>query len=136
MLLGSVAPCCQTRKRSSFCFDYIGWNIAAQCNLSVRTPSEYSHLQSCSILQAHQNFVVIVIFSSGSRGAEGPCPPPGPVQISHEKDGGRIDFMFLGPPLTQPLDPLLILQIFIQKNYFLLNHCFNKMSWHSKGCST
>ena len=72
---GSVAPCCQTRKRPSFCFDYIGWNIAAQCNRSVRTPSEYSHLQSCSILQAHQNFVVIVIFSSGSRGAEGVIPP-------------------------------------------------------------
>ena len=22
-------------------------------------------------------------------------------------EGGRIDFMFLGPPLTRPLDPLL-----------------------------
>ena len=34
---------------------------------------------------------------------------PGPVKIRHKKmvtDGGRIDFMFLGPP-TQPLDPLL-----------------------------
>ena len=29
-------------------------------------------------------------------------PPPGPVKISHKKmatEGGRIDFMFLGPRL-------------------------------------
>ena len=25
--------------------------------------------------------------SSGSKGAEGPCPPPGPVKVSHKKDG-------------------------------------------------
>ena len=27
-------------------------------------------------------------------------------------EGGHIDFMFLGPPLTRPLDPLLVLQRF------------------------
>ena len=29
-------------------------------------------------------------------------------------EGGRIDFMFLGPPLTQSLDPLLVLITFIR----------------------
>ena len=35
-------------------------------------------------------------------GAEGAMAPPGPVKIGHKKmatEGGRIDFMFLGPPL-------------------------------------
>ena len=39
--------------------------------------------------------------SSGSGGAEGAMPPPGPVKIGHKKmatEGGRIDFMFLAPP--------------------------------------
>ena len=40
--------------------------------------------------------------SSGSGGgAEGAMAPPGPVKIGHKKmatEGGRIDFMFLGPP--------------------------------------
>ena len=40
---------------------------------------------------------------------------PGPVKISRKKmavEGGRIDFMFLGPlPLTQPLDPLVCLYV-------------------------
>ena len=44
-------------------------------------------------------------------GAEGAMAPPCPVKIGHKKmaaKGGRIDFMFLGPPsLTRPLDPLL-----------------------------
>ena len=43
-------------------------------------------------------------------GAEGAMAPPGPVKIGHKKmaaKGGCIDFMFLGPPLTRPLDPLL-----------------------------
>ena len=34
-------------------------------------------------------------------GAEGAMAPPGPVKIGHKKmatEGGRIDFMFLGPP--------------------------------------
>ena len=44
--------------------------------------------------------------SSGSRGGRGGHAPPGPVKIGHKKDG-RIDFMFLGHPLTRPLDPLL-----------------------------
>ena len=48
------------------------------------------------------------LYSSGSGGgAEGAMPPPSPVQISHKKDGGHIDFMFLAPPLTRSLDPLL-----------------------------
>ena len=45
----------------------------------------------------------------GGRGGHG--PPPGPVKIGHKKmatKGGRIDFMFLAPPLTRPLDPLLL----------------------------
>ena len=55
---------------------------------------------------------VHVISSSGSRGgAKGAMAPPGPVKIGHAKkmaaEGGRIDFMFLAPPLTRPLDPLL-----------------------------
>ena len=40
----------------------------------------------------------------------GPCSPS-PVQISHKKvaaKGGHIDFMFLGPPPTRPLDPMLL----------------------------
>ena len=44
-------------------------------------------------------------------GAKGAMAPPGPVKIGHKKmaaEGGRIDFMFLGPPLTRPLDPLLV----------------------------
>ena len=35
-------------------------------------------------------------FSSGS-GGRGGHAPPGPVKISHKKDG-CLDFMFLGPP--------------------------------------
>ena len=42
------------------------------------------------------------IFSvADTEGGEGPCPHPGPVKISHKKDGtkgGCIDFMFLCPP--------------------------------------
>ena len=37
-------------------------------------------------------------------------PPPALIKISHKKmatEGGRIDFMFLGSPLTRPLYPLL-----------------------------
>ena len=44
-------------------------------------------------------------------GARGPWPPPGPVKISHKKDGHPIwshRFNVLGPPSTQPLDLLLI----------------------------
>ena len=44
-------------------------------------------------------------------GPRGPWPPPGPVKISHKKkatEGTCIDFMFLGPPPTRPLDLLLI----------------------------
>ena len=40
-----------------------------------------------------------------AEGPRGPCPPPGPVKISHKKmaaEGGRIDFMFLGPPPPYP----------------------------------
>ena len=38
-------------------------------------------------------------------GAEGAMAPPGPVKIGHKKmatEGGRIDFMFLGPPPPYP----------------------------------
>ena len=43
-------------------------------------------------------------FSSGFGGANGPWPP-GRVKISHKKmatEGGRIDFMFLGPSPVHP----------------------------------
>ena len=31
----------------------------------------------------------LLVGSSGSRGTRGSCPPPGPVKISHKKDGRR-----------------------------------------------
>ena len=51
--------------------------------------------------------------SSGS-GGEGAMPPPSPVEISHKKmdaEGARIDFMFLAPPLTRPLDLLKVAHV-------------------------
>ena len=50
------------------------------------------------------------LVSVADPGGEGAMAPPGPVKISHKKmapKGAHIDFMFLGPPLTQQLDPLL-----------------------------
>ena len=41
---------------------------------------------------------LICAVADPGRGAEGTMPPPRPVKISHKKDGGRIDFMFLAPP--------------------------------------
>ena len=46
----------------------------------------------------------------GEGGPRGACPPLGPVKIVINKmvaKGGRIDFLFLAPPPTRPLDPLL-----------------------------
>ena len=57
-------------------------------------------------------------FSSGSGGgAEGAMAPPSPVKISHKKDGHwrrPHRFHVSQPPLTQPLDPLLALQVVSQ----------------------
>ena len=50
--------------------------------------------------------------SSGSRGGRGGHAPPGPVKIGHKKDGRqRWPHRFhvsSAPPLTRPLDPLLV----------------------------
>ena len=60
----------------------------------------YFSVQKFEVLLVFSNTTVRRSFSSGSRGwgrgGHAP-PPPGPVKISHKKDG-RIHFMFLGPP--------------------------------------
>ena len=57
--------------------------------------------------------------SSGSRGgAEGAMAPPQALYKQVIKKmaakGGHIDFMFLAPPPTRPLDPMLYMDIFSQ----------------------
>ena len=59
----------------------------------------------CSLPPGVQATAVVDL--GGPRGAH----PLGPVKISHNKmatKGVRIDFMFLGPSVTRPLDLLLI----------------------------
>ena len=71
------------------------------------------------------------ILSSGSKGAEGAMASPGPVKIGHKKDGrGRLPHrfhVFLPPPLTRPLDPLLILHHLGFNSYLLPPHNNNLM---------
>ena len=47
----------------------------------------------------------VLVSEPGGQGAI-PLPRPGPIKISHNEDG-HIDFIFLVPPPTRPLDPLL-----------------------------
>ena len=64
------------------------------------------------IARAATNATNFQCTSSGSRGGpRGPWPPPGPVKIGHKKDGRRRQphrFHVSRPPLTRPLDPLLV----------------------------
>ena len=59
---------------------------------------------------------------SGSRGGEG-AMPPGPVKISHKKDGRprrphRFHVSAPLPPLTRPLDPLLAKHVNLSTAHF------------------
>ena len=49
-------------------------------------------------------------------GAEGAMVPPGPVEIGHKKDGRQRwlhRFHVSRPPLTRPLDPLLVGSVYV-----------------------
>ena len=57
------------------------------------------------------NFIQTMFKPVADPGGQGGHGPPGPVKISHKKmaaKSGRIDFMFLAPLFTWPLDPLLV----------------------------
>ena len=77
----------------------------------------------------------VCILCSGSReGPRGPCPPPPTLQKLVTKKiaakGGHIDFMFLAPTPTRPLDLLLVLLEYTLVYYF---NCFKIIKFNCLG---
>ena len=94
------------------CLPARGWCLPANGGCLPRgcTPPPHGQTDTCENIKFPPLLLLLLLRTvingiqsvADKGGPRGPWPPPGHVKIGHKKmatEGGRIDFMFLSPPL-------------------------------------